>query len=409
MTGGWLERASDLLREPAPGVTPFAVESLLVDRCIGAIQGTPKVGKTWLVLELAVAIATGLDAFGRFTVPEPGPVIVVLEESGRDALRRRLDKLTRGHAIAPETLSDLHFAANQRVRLNDPDWQQRLIERGRLLRPRAIFLDPLARMKGATVDENAQREMGPILDFMRDLRDATDSAVVFVHHAGHDGTRLRGSSDLEAYWESKLAVTRDEKTGVCTLLAEHREAEAPDPFGYRFATDPVTDTISLTPVMPSPVLPMPPRDLATEIESYLDEHGCATAPEIAKELRKRRETVEAILGSEARFVVASPPPGRSPKAKTYALAASLVPVFGTNRDASLSGHCLLDSSPDPTTPLKGVGSRDESADSSKRPNEQAAQGEGYRKSDRVGDTSESSLNAPATLTRPGAWHQGGTP
>src|SRR4051812_35172213 len=99
---GWLERASDLLNEPDPGPTPFAVEGLLVAGSIGAIQGSPKVGKTWLVLELALAIVTGREAFGRFAVPDPGAVILVLEESGRAALRRRLDALTRGTSLAPD-------------------------------------------------------------------------------------------------------------------------------------------------------------------------------------------------------------------------------------------------------------------------------------------------------------------
>lgn len=96
----WLERASDLLDEPDPGPTPFAVEQLLVDQAIVMIVGPPKAGKTWTALELASALVTGRDAFDTFAIGNPGPIIIVLEESGRDALHRRLDALTRGHALA---------------------------------------------------------------------------------------------------------------------------------------------------------------------------------------------------------------------------------------------------------------------------------------------------------------------
>ena len=39
-------------------------------------------GKTWVLLEFAVSIVTGRPAFDRYEVASPGPVIVVLEESG---------------------------------------------------------------------------------------------------------------------------------------------------------------------------------------------------------------------------------------------------------------------------------------------------------------------------------------
>ena len=42
----------------------------------------------------------------------------------------------------------------------------------------------------------------------------------FTHHTGHAGTHLRGSSDLEAYWESKITLRRD--GGQVELSAEHR-------------------------------------------------------------------------------------------------------------------------------------------------------------------------------------------
>ena len=136
----WLEKASDLLEESDPGQTPMLVDELLVAGATAAIQGAPKTSKTWVEMELAVAIATGRPAFGRFQVHNPGPVLLVLEESGRAALHRRLGALTRGYAIRPADLDRLHFAANRRVRLDDEAWQARLVEAVKEIRPAAIFL-----------------------------------------------------------------------------------------------------------------------------------------------------------------------------------------------------------------------------------------------------------------------------
>lgn len=150
------EQASALLSEPDPGPTPFLVEDLLVDGAIGCVLGAPKVGKTWMVCELAVCIAAGTPALSHFDVPKPGPVMVVLEESGRAALHRRLDRLSRGHNLASDDLADLHFAANRRVRLDEDRWRNGLLAAAAKLRPLAVVFDPLVRIKGHA-DENSQK------------------------------------------------------------------------------------------------------------------------------------------------------------------------------------------------------------------------------------------------------------
>lgn len=276
----WLERASDLLAEPDPGPTPFLVEELIVEGAMAAIYGPAKAGKTWLVLELARAIVTGTPALGTFAVPESGPVIVVLEESGRAALYRRLDALRRGHAQDVDAFSGLHFAANRRVRLNDEVWQQALLTAAAEIKPRAIFFDPLARLKGADVDENVQRELGPVLDFMRDLRDASGAAVPFVHHTGHEGKRMRGSSDLAAYWESAVTVAKTE-TGR-TLQAEHREAEASETYTWLADWDPTSKSVRLKTTA---------GDWRQRVAAYLADNPDASANKVFEEVGGKRQLV----------------------------------------------------------------------------------------------------------------------
>jgi len=277
----WLESAADLLGEPDPGPTPFLIEDLIVDQAIAMMLGSWKVGKTWVLLEFAVSIVTGRPAFGRYEVANPGPVIVVLEESGRAALHRRLDALRRGYALEADALADLHFAANRRVRLNDEVWKARLLAAGRVLQPRAILLDPFVRLKGADVDENIQREVGPVLDFMRDLRDESGAMVMFVHHTGHnDRDHGRGSSDFEGYWESKVSIAADDD--VRTLKAEHREAEAAEELRYRLDFDETTRSLRLAAVK---------SETEEKVEAYLREHSNASANEVYKALGGNRRSV----------------------------------------------------------------------------------------------------------------------
>jgi hypothetical protein len=243
--GGWLGSAASLLSQPDPGPTPFLVDRLIVEEAIAALVGSYKLGKTWLAIDTAISVASGRPLFGELEVAQ-GPAMVVLEESGERALHRRLGMLTRGRAIAAQELADLHYAANRRVRLDDPAWQGRLLGAAERVRPALIVLDPLVRLKGAA-DENSQAEMAPVLDFIRDLRDASGAAVLFTHHTGHaDRGRMRGTADLEGYWESKLILSAEEGSPVATLAAEHREAESGGTLEYRRVGDDATDSMRLT-------------------------------------------------------------------------------------------------------------------------------------------------------------------
>jgi AAA domain len=176
-----------------------------------------------------------------FSIPEPGPVVFVNEESGEAALWRRLDALCRGRAIDSEELRGrLFVAANRRVKLDGKEWQARIIEDGLRLRPRLFVFDPLARMKAAELNESAQNEISVAIEFMRLLRDETNAGVLFIHHTGHTGDHMRGSSDLETAWESRLRWKRDGQAAEVTIESEHREAEGAMPFKYRIAWDGMT-------------------------------------------------------------------------------------------------------------------------------------------------------------------------
>jgi RecA-family ATPase len=100
----YLTDAADLLAEPDPGLTPWLLEGHIVDQALTAVARRWKTTKSWAMLEAAVSIATGTPAFGAVAVPEAGPVVYVIEESGKRALWRRLDALCRGRAMRPDEL-----------------------------------------------------------------------------------------------------------------------------------------------------------------------------------------------------------------------------------------------------------------------------------------------------------------
>jgi AAA domain len=286
----WLLDAADLLAQPDPGPTPWLVQDLIVDQAIIAFVGRWKTTKSYGLLHICISIATGEPAFGTLEIPNPGPVIFVNEESGRAAMWRRLDALCRGRAIDPDRLrGQLHIAANARVKLDDPGWQTELQALGQDLQPRLFAFDPLARMKAPGRKENVQDDMAPLIEFIRDLREQTKAGAGFVHHTGHIGDQMRGSSDLESAWETRLHWKRDGQSPLVTIETEHREAEASDPIRYRINWD--TDTRSMrfdhiteeqNPALPS---------LRDRILDHLKDAGPSTTDQVAKALESRKAWV----------------------------------------------------------------------------------------------------------------------
>jgi hypothetical protein len=305
----WLLDAADLLAEPDPGPTPWLVQGLMVDRALIAVVGKWKTTKSYGLLELEIAIATGRPAFGHLIVPEPGPVVFINEESGKAALWRRLDALCRGRAIDPEELrARLYVAANARIKLDDPGWQNELVAIGRELRPRLITFDPLARMKAPARSESAQNEMSVVVEFLRYLRDETQAAVAFVQHTGHHGEHMRGSSDLESVWESRLAWKREGESPTVEIESAHREAESMGTVAYRIDWDHATRSMRFE-------LERDPLEVA--VRDYLRDHPEASANEVNTNVDGTRETILSLvkrIRSEGGSAPSEPPPNHPPRA-----------------------------------------------------------------------------------------------
>lgn len=222
-----------------PEATPrWLVEQLWSRAAVGFIGGCPKLGKTWLGLDLALSVATATDCLGRFPVEEPGDVLVYLAEDHPTLVRRRLDGLCRHRGLDIDRVP-VHVITAPSLRLDleaDRHGLAGAIER---LRPRLLVLDPLVRLHRR--DENHAGDVAELLAFLRELQRLHDLAVIIVHHmrkggSGHAGQALRGSGDFHAWTDSALYLRlRHERL---LLATEHRAAPAPEPFELRLSSAP---------------------------------------------------------------------------------------------------------------------------------------------------------------------------
>src|SRR5277367_1020355 len=85
-----------------PDQQRWLVEGLWSEEAVGIIGGEPKCCKSFLALDLAVAVAAGIPCLRRFTVSRPGRVLLYPAEDALHIVRRRLEGIcvAAGAALA---------------------------------------------------------------------------------------------------------------------------------------------------------------------------------------------------------------------------------------------------------------------------------------------------------------------
>jgi len=223
--------------EPRPKDARWLIDSLWAADGVGIVGGEPKCFKTWLATELALAVASGGHALGRFPTRQQGPVVVFAAEDDAPDMRERFDAVADARKVdlrrVPVHLLDLAM-----LRLDDRRQIERLRRTVEKAQARLLVLDPFVRL--ARVDENSAQEVSAVLGALRAIQREQKVAVLVVHHmrkspSARPGQQLRGSGDFAAWCDSGLYLVHRGRDLL--LYAEHRRAPAPEPLRLRLALD----------------------------------------------------------------------------------------------------------------------------------------------------------------------------
>ena len=218
-----VSRACDLT--VVPEEQKWLITELWAQQAVGILGGEPKCCKSFLALDMAVSVASGRPCLRQFSVCRTGPVLLFPAEDSLPVVRQRLAGICRAAGTTIEQLP-LYVITAPRLLLDVPQDRQRLRSTVEAIRPRLLVLDPFIRLHRA--DENASKEVAPLLGYLRELQREFATAVLLVHHArkGSAGDRpgqaLRGSSDLHGWGDSNLYLRR--KAQGLSLSIEQRAA-----------------------------------------------------------------------------------------------------------------------------------------------------------------------------------------
>lgn len=246
--------------DASPPEARWLIRHLWTRAGVGIIGGQPKLGKSWLGLDMAVSVVSGTPCLGHFPVEQTGPALVYLAEDPLGDVRSRLDALCAHRHLDLRRL-DLQVVTAPVLRLDQDQDQKRLSATIEALKPRLVVLDPLVRMH--RLDENAAADMAGLLGTLRELQRRYDVAIALVHHASkknrkRPGQALRGSSDLHAFVDSLAYLARERD--ALRLHLEHRSAPSPDPFEVRLVQGDATHLeLVAPPIIDRPVTPLQDR------------------------------------------------------------------------------------------------------------------------------------------------------
>jgi hypothetical protein len=202
---------AQLLTEQPAVLPPGWIEpGLLPPQGILFVGGEPKVGKSLLVANLALALAAGQDRAG-FHVPVARRVLICQFELPVPQFVSRLAAMRRslGAAADQNLLVDTRAAGHL---LSAPQGLNHFLLAAREAAAEVIVLDPLYSTHDQ--DENDTRSMAALCQSLLRLRDSSRAALIVVHHVrksiGRDeiGRAFRGSSALHAVGDSYLLLAR---------------------------------------------------------------------------------------------------------------------------------------------------------------------------------------------------------
>lgn len=277
--------------EPRSEDDAWLVEHLL-SLGAGVLGGAPKRGKTWLGCELALAVATGAPALGRFAVKQRGNVIFFGAEDDQAALRARFDAIARARRLELAKAS-LFLLDVAQLRLDERGCVARLRATIAQHEPRLLVLDPFVRI--ARVNENDAGEVSAVLGELRAIQREHGTAILLAHHmrksaSGHKGYQLRGSGDFAAWHDSALYLSGS--SDRISLNVEHRSAPAPEPLSLRLVPgeSPHLEIISAAPT----VTPEDPLHAALIERLAVAARPLSTA-ELRDAVRARKQTVTDAL------------------------------------------------------------------------------------------------------------------
>jgi hypothetical protein len=269
---------------------PMLIDGLLPTVGLAFVGGQSGAGKTFIVVDLAVASATGGDFFGRPVEKRCGVFIIAAE--GRAMLAARIEAAAR-HRTSTDRELPIAYAAEVPELKTDADIKKfgallksvgHVFEKKHKCHLGAVIIDTVVAAFDLD-DEDHNSEAARVIRRMRSLGDTCGALIVPVHHYGKTiSTGLRGGSS----WRAGADV-------IISVLAD-RDDVSGDVKNRRLALAKARDGIE------GPIAPFDLEWVALDVEHAGKPFGtCIIKPMLDKPVLADRAVTAATVGRRDRM------------------------------------------------------------------------------------------------------------
>lgn len=217
--------ADEFSQRPSPG---WIVKNVLPRADIAVVFGQPGCGKSFAVLDISAAIASG-SSWRELKTKHSRVVYIAAEGAG--GFRNRLVAYSDYTAtdLSCFDLSIISAAPNLMDKAQALEIAKAVIAVGKVS---VVVVDTFAQiMPGG--NENSGEDVGKVLAHCHGINRATGALVVLVHHSGKDEAKgARGHSSLKGNADTELEVYRVGQDRVLTV-SKQKDGEDGKEYGFR--------------------------------------------------------------------------------------------------------------------------------------------------------------------------------
>lgn len=303
----------------------WLIEGLIPERGLVVPYGPPKVGKTFIVLSMALHIAAGMAWFGR---PVKQGVVVYIAGEGLGGLALRIKAMRLRHEIP----ADVPFYIRPKaVNFREPTAVAELVALAREAaagQPIAlVVIDTLARaMPG--VDENSAQEVGLVIAQCDLVKEELGCTVAPIHHTGKDAERgMRGSNAIHGAVDATFRVKAAGKGRVTLINEDQKDGEPAPPMTFNMEEVSTGLRSSLVPILEDQRGPGRPKGEDADSTELLTRVVIAMSGVREAPLRRLAEAVMGSAQGRASSTLSALIPAGEPNAVTLWLGETRVRLW----------------------------------------------------------------------------------
>lgn len=219
---------------------PPLIEGLLRSGEVMNIISAPKFGKSWLVLDLALSVASGTKWLGRYQT-RPGKVLLIDNELHPETLASRIPRVAMCRELEPDAYADNISVVNLRgglMDLRNLAFELMNLDHGAF---DLCILDAWYRLQPSGTDENSNGDVTELYNLLEHVASKIGCAFSNVHHSSKGNQSSKSVTDVGSGAgaqarapDTHLILRQHEHDGAVVVDAAVRSWPPIEPFCMRW-------------------------------------------------------------------------------------------------------------------------------------------------------------------------------